>query len=147
MKWQNNEQPSDSLRPALHHTTPPRVPHHRYQVFHLRWRGEHQLPGLGQVRISDIFTSLLYWWWWYIWSIRPLEDSGSSPYLTHCVTIVVGEDRVVQQSIMNGFTSCSEIFLETWKTLLSSKWNQVEHFKNKINQYFWLKKQNTLFWF
>ena len=39
---------------------------------------------------------------------------------------MVGKDRVVKQSIVPGSTSCSEIFLETWKIVLSSKWNQVE---------------------
>ena len=48
--------------------------------------------------------------------------------LNHCVTIVVGEDRVVEQSIMPGSTHCAKIFLESWQILLNSKWNQVEHF-------------------
>ena len=59
-------------------------------------------------------------------------DGGSNSYLKYCVTIVVGEDRVVEQSIM---PTCSEVFLESWKALLNSKWNQVEHFKIKIKYF------------
>ena len=58
---------------------------------------------------------------------RPLVESEAE-LLNHCVTIVVGEDRVVEQSIMPGSTHCAKIFLESWQILLNSKWNQVEHF-------------------
>ena len=56
---------------------------------------------------------------------RPLVESEAE-LLNHCVTIVVGEDRVVEQSIMPGSTHCSKIFLESWQILLNSKWNQVK---------------------
>ena len=53
------------------------------------------------------------------------ELGDSNNLLSHCVTVVVGEDRVVEQSIMPGSTHCSKIFLESWQILLNSKWNQV----------------------
>ena len=69
---------------------------------------------------------------------RPLVESEAE-LLNHCVTIVVGEDRVVEQSIMPGSTHCTKIFLEAWEILLSAKWNQVRRidfpnliFVNKI---------------
>ena len=42
-----------------------------------------------------------------------------------CVTISLGDGRVVEQNIYPGETHCQQIFSQAWGVLLNSQWNQV----------------------
>ena len=42
-----------------------------------------------------------------------------------CVTVSLGDGRVVEQNIYPGETHCQPIFIQSWKMLLNSQWNQV----------------------
>ena len=52
---------------------------------------------------------------------------------THCVTVVLGDGRVVHQGAYPGETHCAPTFMDAWAALLNAKWNQVNtstlHFK------------------
>ena len=45
----------------------------------------------------------------------------------HCVTVRLGDGRVVEQNIYPGQTHCQDIFIQAWTQLLNSQWNQVMH--------------------
>ena len=42
-----------------------------------------------------------------------------------CVTVSLGDGRVVEQNIYPGETHCQPIFKQAWRMLLNSQWNQV----------------------
>ena len=42
-----------------------------------------------------------------------------------CVTVSLGDGRVVEQNIYPGETHCLPIFKQAWRMLLNSQWNQV----------------------
>ena len=42
-----------------------------------------------------------------------------------CVTVSLGDLRVVEQNIYPGETHCQHMFIQAWKKLLNSQWNQV----------------------
>ena len=43
----------------------------------------------------------------------------------HCVTVKLADGSIIEQNIYPGSTHCQEIFLQSWKLLLNSQWNQV----------------------
>ena len=44
---------------------------------------------------------------------------------TMCVTVTLGDGRMVEQNIYPGETHCQQIFRQAWRMLLNSQWNQV----------------------
>lgn len=42
----------------------------------------------------------------------------------HCVTVKLADGSIIEQNIYPGSTHCQEIFLQSWKLLLNSQWNQ-----------------------
>ena len=46
----------------------------------------------------------------------------------HCVTVKLADGSIIEQNIYPGSTHCQEIFLQSWKLLLNSQWNQVSQF-------------------
>ena len=42
-----------------------------------------------------------------------------------CVTVSLGDGRVVEQNIYPGETHCQSVFKQAWRMLLNSQWNQV----------------------
>ena len=44
---------------------------------------------------------------------------------THCVTVELGDGRIVHQGPYPGHTHCAPTFLDAWEQLLNAQWNQV----------------------
>ena len=42
-----------------------------------------------------------------------------------CVTVILGDGRMVEQNIYPGETHCQPVFKRAWQALLNSRWNQV----------------------
>ena len=62
-----------------------------------------------------------------------MADFGDNTGLyTHCVTVQLGDGRIVHQGAYPGETHCAPTFLEAWKQFLNAKWNQVMRIKIEI---------------
>ena len=62
--------------------------------------------------------------------VRPPIDSVKTKLdvvglFNHCVTVKLADGTIIEQNIYPGSTHCQEIFLQSWKMLLNSQWNQV----------------------
>ena len=44
---------------------------------------------------------------------------------THCVTVELGDGRIVHQGAYPGTTHCAPTFIDAWSQLLNAQWNQV----------------------
>ena len=65
-----------------------------------------------------------------IFNFRPPIDSVKTKLdvvglFNHCVTVKLADGSIIEQNIYPGSTHCQEIFLQSWKMLLNSQWNQV----------------------
>ena len=63
-------------------------------------------------------------------NFRPPIDSVKTKLdvvglFNHCVTVKLADGSIIEQNIYPGSTHCQEIFLQSWKMLLNSQWNQV----------------------
>ena len=64
------------------------------------------------------------------YQFRPPIDSVETKLdivglFNHCVTVKLADGSIIEQNIYPGSTHCQEIFLQSWKLLLNSQWNQV----------------------
>ena len=51
-------------------------------------------------------------------------------FYTQCVSVILGDGRIIRQGAYPGETHCDPTFKDAWAQLLNAQWNQVEFLKN-----------------
>jgi len=63
-------------------------------------------------------------------AVDTVEDLGDVVgFYTQCVSVVLGDGRIVRQGAYPGETHCDPTFKDAWAQLLNAQWNQVQSVK------------------